>query len=69
VAPLDSGSPKREVNRPTADYLVFVLLQLIGDIVSERIQSLSEKEFVLGGPMVIGPRMSEETVSPIYTSS
>jgi hypothetical protein len=33
------------------------------DIVSERVQSLSEKEFALGGPIDIGPRMSEDTVS------
>jgi len=30
--------------------------------VSERIQSLSEKEFALGGTMDIGPRMSDDTV-------
>jgi hypothetical protein len=29
----------------------------------ERIQSLSENEFALGGPMNIGPRMSENTMS------
>jgi hypothetical protein len=29
----------------------------------ERIQSLSKKEFALGGPMDIGQRMSEDTVS------
>jgi hypothetical protein len=28
-----------------------------------RIQSLSEKEFALGGTMDIGPRMSEDTIS------
>jgi hypothetical protein len=33
------------------------------DIVSERIQSLSQKEFALGSPMHIGLRMSEDTVS------
>jgi hypothetical protein len=37
--------------------------KLSADIVFERIQSLSEKEFALGGPMDIGPRMSEDTVS------
>jgi hypothetical protein len=31
-------------------------------IVFERIQSLSEKEFALGGPIEIGPRMSEDTI-------
>jgi hypothetical protein len=29
----------------------------------ERIQSLSEKELALGGPMNIAPRMSENTMS------
>jgi hypothetical protein len=33
------------------------------DIVSERIQGLSKKEFALGGPMDIGLRMSEDTIS------
>jgi hypothetical protein len=38
-------------------------MNLSADIVFERIQSLSKKEFALGGPMDIGPRMSEDTVS------
>jgi hypothetical protein len=33
------------------------------DIVFERIQSLSKKEFALGGPVDIGLRMSEDTIS------
>jgi hypothetical protein len=33
------------------------------DMVFERIQSLSKKEFALGGPTYIGPRMSEDTIS------
>ena len=36
---------------------------LSADIVFERIQSLSKKEFALGGPMDIGPRMSENAMS------
>jgi len=32
-------------------------------MVSPRIQSLSAKEFALGGPMNIGPRMSENAMS------
>jgi hypothetical protein len=36
------------------------------DIVSERIQSLSEKEFALGGPMDIGTRMSEDIIVVMY---
>jgi hypothetical protein len=32
-------------------------------MVFERIQSLSEKEFALAGPIVIGPRMSEDIIS------
>jgi len=36
---------------------------LSADIVFEQIQSLSEKEFALGGTMDIGPRMSDDTVS------
>ena len=39
------------------------IIHLSADIVFERIQSLSEKEFALGGTMDIGPRMSEDTVS------
>jgi hypothetical protein len=33
------------------------------DMVFERIQSLSKKEFALVGPMNIGPRMREDTIS------
>jgi len=43
--------------------LFFLLTNLSADIVFERIQSLSEKEFALGGRMDIGPKMSEDTVS------
>jgi hypothetical protein len=32
-------------------------------MVFERIQSLSEREFALGGPMDIGPGMSEDIIS------
>jgi hypothetical protein len=34
----------------------------VEDRVFERIQSLSKKEFALGGPMDIGPRMSDNTI-------
>jgi len=33
------------------------------DIVFERIQRLSKKEFALGGPMDIAPRTSENIIS------
>jgi hypothetical protein len=36
------------------------------DRVFERIQSLSKKEFALGGPMKIGPRMSENILSCLH---
>jgi hypothetical protein len=38
-------------------------------MVFERIQSLSKKEFALGGPMNIGPRMSKDTMSDDFRNS
>jgi len=40
-----------------------LLKNLAADIVFKRIQSLSEKEFALGGPMDSGPIMSVDTMS------
>jgi hypothetical protein len=44
-----------------------LLINPSAGIVFERIQSLSEKEFALGGPMNIGPRMSENSMSAVFT--
>jgi hypothetical protein len=57
------AAPSWAVIHPVSVDVLLLFIDLSADIVSERIQSLSKKEFALEGPMDIGLRMSEDNVS------